>query len=356
MSVLFFLVGLAIFALTAADIFQSVIVPRPTGRRLRPSGYLTRLVWLGWSRIAFRMPEGESREDFLGAFAPFVLVTLLAMWIVSLVVGYGFLFFALRDEIKPVPNLIEALYFAGTSLVTIGFGDYVPIGWPARLLAFAAGGSGLGAFAIITAFLFPIFGSYQQREAFVVYFTNRAGAPPSAVDMIETHAQLEMMDTLVTTIRDSELWMSQVLETHLAYPILTYFRSTHDDISWIAVVGTILDASTLVITTLETDRTGEAKIINRLGRHFVKDFANYFGLKAGDHVGIDRAEFDVAYERLLDVGIALRERETAWNDFAAIRKTYAHQLNQMAKYWDIPPAQWFGDRSLIPHHGPIDVV
>jgi hypothetical protein len=79
--------------------------------------------------------------------------------------------------------------------------------------------------------------------------------------MIATHAQLDIVDSLVHTMRESQLWLAQVLETHLAYPILTYFRSTHDDISWIAVVGTILDASTLVITTLDVPTKGEATIV-----------------------------------------------------------------------------------------------
>ena len=355
LNIIWFGLGFLLIAVTALDIFQSVVVPRPTGRRFRPSGFIVRPCWIAWSRTAIRLTTGELREDYLGAFAPFILISLLIFWIASLVFGYGLMFFALRQEIKPVPGFFEALYFSGTSLVTVGFGDYAPLGVVPRILAVMAGGSGLGAFAIITAFLFPIFGSYQQREAFVVLFTNRAGAPPSGVDMIETHAQFGMMDGLVTTIRESELWMAQVLETHLAYPILTYFRSTHDDISWVAVVGTILDASTLVITTLDTDRTGEAKIVNRLGRHFVTDFSRYFRLETSDHPGIDRHEFDAAYERLKAAGLPLRERETAWLEFGKIRSTYANQLNQMAKFWEIPPAQWFGDRSLIPHHGPIDV-
>ena len=355
MLILSVVVGAVIIAMTASDIFQAVIVPRPTGRRFRPSGYISRYAWEAWTKLAFRMPSGESREDYLGAFAPFLLISLLGFWIVSLVTGYGFIFFGLRDEIKPMPGFGEATYFAGTSLLTIGYGDFEATHGLTRFLSLCAGASGLGAFAIITAFLFPIFGSYQQREAFVVMFTNRAGAPPSGVDMIETHAQLGILEGFATTMREAELWMAQVLETHLAYPILTYFRSTHDDISWVAVVGTILDASTLAITTIDSETSGEAKVVNRLGRHFVNDFSKYFAFTAVRGVGIDRSEFDIAYDRLRAAGLRLLERESAWKNFSTIRATYASQLNAMAKYWQIPPAQWFGDRSIIPHHGELDV-
>jgi hypothetical protein len=110
-----------------------------------------------------------------------------------------------------------------------------------------------------------------------------------------------------------------------------------------------------VITTVEMKTKGEAKIVNRLGRHFVNDFSRYYGLEEGDQVGIERHEFDTAYERLGQAGVPLRERETAWTDFAAIRSTYATRLNTIAQYWRIPPAQWVGDRSLIPHHLPLQV-
>ena len=355
MLVLSAVAGVVIIAITAADVFQAVIVPRPTGRRLRQSSFFVQYLWKLWSIVAPRIGDAEAREEYLGAFAPFMLVSLLGFWIFSLIIGYGCIFFGLRDEIKPAPGFFEALYFAGTSLLTIGYGDFEASHGLARAISLAAGASGLGAFAIITAFLFPIFGSYQEREAFVVMFTNRAGAPPSGVDMIETHATLGITESLRATMRDAELWLSQVLETHLAYPILTYFRSTHDDISWVAVVGTILDATTLVITTIDTPNVGEAKVVNRLGRHFISDFSRYFRFEAGRDVGIDRSEFDTAYLRLADAGLTLRERESAWKEFSTIRATYANQLNRMAKYWQIPPTQWFGDRSLIPHHGPLDV-
>jgi hypothetical protein len=352
-SILLFLAGVAIVLIIAFDIFQTVIVPRPTGRRYRPSTHLVRTSWSFWGAAADRIGD-ERREDFLGAFAPFMLVTLLIVWIGAQIFGYGLMLFALREQIKPVPNLGGALYFAGTSLLTIGFGDVLPEGMAVRFLSISAGASGLGAFAIITAFLFSIFGAYHQREAFVVMFTNRAGAPPSGVDMIATHAQLDIVDSLVHTMRESQLWLAQVLETHLAYPILTYFRSTHDDISWIAVVGTILDASTLVITTLDVPTKGEATIVNRLGRHFVNDFARYYGLPEGDHVGIEREEFDRAYRQLHEAGIPLLARDRAWQNFATIRSTYASRLNLMARYWRIPLAQWVGDRSLLSHHPPLD--
>jgi hypothetical protein len=353
---LFFAAGALIVVSTFSDVFQSVIVPRPANRRLRASAYISRWGWRAWRWFGHTLIANEAREDFLGTFAPLLLVFLLVFWVASLIFGYACIFFALHGQIRPAPDFGAALYFAGSSLLTIGFGDLVPAGQLARLLSIITGASGFGIVAIVTTFLFAIFGAYQTREAFVVALCNRAGAPPSGVELIETHARLHSIESLNQSLREAQLWMAAVLETHLAYPVLNYFRSTHDDISWVGALGAILDASTIVLTTVDLPNKTEAVFANRLGRHFVNDFAHYLRLGEGAEVGVEQIEFDVAYNRLAAVGIPLIERSIAWQHFSELRSTYASHLNAMAQLWRIPPAQWVGDRSLIGHHPPLKIA
>jgi hypothetical protein len=350
MPAVYIVIGVVLVVLAFGDIFQSVIVPRPVGRALRPSAFISRWGWFSWRAVGHRIVDSDKQEDFLGTYAPLLLISQQIIWVIMLIFGYGLIFFGLREQLRPVPDFGTALYFAGTSLLTIGYGDVVPAGGVARFVALCAGTSGFGVFAILTTFLFSIFGAFQAREAFVVTFTNRAGAPPSAIEMLEAHARLNIINHLEQTMHESQMWMAQVMETHLAYPVLTYFRSTHDSISWIGVFGTILDGSTLAITTLDIPTKGEALMVNRLGRHFVKDFSEYFAFEAGGDAGVERSEFDLAYDRLGAAGLPLRDRDTAWKQFAELRSTYAGPLNAMAQYWRIPPSQWVGDRSYIGRH------
>ena len=353
---LFIIAGAAIIVATFSDVFQSVIVPRPATRRLRASAFISRHGWQMWRWFAHRAINNETREDFLGTYASLLLIALLIFWVGSLIFGFGCIFFGLHAQLKPEPTFVGALYFAGTSFLTIGYGDIVPTGPFARLTGIIAGASGFGIFAILTTFLFAIFGAYQSREAFVVAFCNRAGAPPSGVELIETHARLRSVESLIATLHESQGWLAAVLETHLAYPVLNYFRSTHDDISWVGALGAILDASTILLTTVDVPTKAEAVFVNRLGRHFVNDFGHQFELAESSDVGVERVEFDIAYDRLHDAGIPLVERAKAWRHFSEVRSTYAGRLNAMAQFWRIPPAQWVGDRSLISHHPPLKLT
>src|SRR5712691_11476246 len=126
------------------DVFQSVVVPRPTPARYRLTRWVVRPGWRAWRAIGLRTRSSGSRERMLGAYAPLVVVVLLVLWLSGLVLGFGLIFYGLRADLQPVAHdFPTALYFAGTSVLTIGFGDLVATTGVARLLALLAGGKGL---------------------------------------------------------------------------------------------------------------------------------------------------------------------------------------------------------------------
>src|ERR1700694_2132077 len=197
--------GVLLVGWSQRDLFQSVIVPRSVGGRYRPSVLISRYGWKLWRSVCLRIPDMERREDTLAVFAPTFLMTLLAYWVASQIVGLGLVFWAMRGWIHPIPKLGAAIYFAGTSLLTIGYGDYSPVHWATRFLALFAAASGLGTFAIVTTFLFQT-------------LAERAGSPPSGVEFLSRHIKLGIVDDIGTILRESQRWISEVMETHLAYP------------------------------------------------------------------------------------------------------------------------------------------
>lgn len=284
----------------------------------------------------------------LGVFAPLIVVVLLILWLLGLVIGFGLIFFGLGKQLNPaVQDFPTALYFAGTSVLTIGFGDFVARSGLTRVLALIAGGTGLGTIALAISLLFSLYASFQRREILVVTLDARAGAPPSGVNLLETTAKVGLAEDLPRLFADWEKWAAEVLDSHLAYPVLAYFRSSHDNESWVSALGAVLDATTLVLTTVEDGPHGPAKMMFAMGTHLVEDLGRFFRM-AGDHdVGVERYEFDQARERLAAAGWELRPAEDSWKGFSRLRAQYATQLNNMAKWWAIPPTQWIGDRSFI---------
>jgi hypothetical protein len=312
-------------------------------------------MWQLWPALAWKLYPGndERREDFLAIFAPFMLIGLLVMWSTTLIVGYGAIFWGFRAGLSPaIQSLGAATYFAGTSLTTIGFGDVVGRSMETRFLSIAAAVNGLGLFAVTTAYLFALFGAFQVRETFVVMLGARTGMPPSGVDLLAIAGYSQTSSDLDTVLLDSQRWTAQIMESHLAYPTLAYFRSSHDYQSWVGTLGTLLDAATLLMTTVDGVRNGQARIFYNLGRHATHDLAKHLGVPLDTRSpGLERGEFESACDRLAHAGFLLHDRDTAWQRFSEMRATYAPELNSLARYFQIPPLQWIGDRGPVkqPH-------
>lgn len=333
-------------------------MPRAENTTLRVSRYVMRTLWHLWPQIAYRLYRSDERkrEDFLGTFAPFHLVFILVMWVAMLIIGWGLFFYGIRDQLRPHDLTFGAsVYYAGASLLTIGYGDIVASTEFARIMSLLAASSGLGVLSVVTSFLFAVFGNFQNRETFVVTIGARAGVPPSGVGLLAVHGYAGLREDLPQVFRDGQTWTAQIMESHLAYPILMMFRSSHDYESWVGTLGTLLDAASLVMSTLDpqdmrnSQTAGQARIMYDIGRHLAGDFAAYFKFMHGadGRPGVERHEFDEACAHLESAGYRLRDREAAWAEFARLRAAYSAHLNALARWLEIPPVHWVGDRSLI---------
>ncbi len=151
------ILGGIIVVSTLVDIFQSVVVPRPTRGSLRLAPFLLDGMWPLWKWIALRFKSAKRRAACLGIYAPLTVVMLLLVWGLALIFGYALLFLALQNELQPrLHDLGTALYFAGTSLLTIGFGDIVATGGITRILALCAAATGLAIVSCVISMFFTL--------------------------------------------------------------------------------------------------------------------------------------------------------------------------------------------------------
>src|SRR5215471_2873972 len=329
------ILGGIIVASTFVDIFQSVVVPRPTRGSLRLAPFLLDGMWPLWKWIALRFPSAKYRAAFLGYYAPMTLVILLLVWGIALIFGYGLLFLALQGELQPhLHDLSTALYFAGTSLLTIGFGDIVATGGITRILTLCAGASGIVLASSVISMFFSLYSSLGHREVLVTMLHNRAGSPPSGVTLLETYARLKLLEELPGFLAEWEEWSTEVLISSLSYPVLPYFRSMRPYESWVSALGALLDSATLIISCIEDGPAGPAHLLYKSGCQLVNDLKDYFKISpAQAQAGSARRSFEAAYTRLKSAGFCLADPEAGLASFIELRSAYAEALHSLMKYW-----------------------
>src|SRR2546421_12013884 len=97
-------VGAVLVVATLYDVFQSVVMPRPSVGRLRLSVVLVRVGWRAWRQLAQRPHRLQTREAALAAYAPMAVVGLLVLWGFLLILGYALMFNGLRAGLAPPPD------------------------------------------------------------------------------------------------------------------------------------------------------------------------------------------------------------------------------------------------------------
>jgi hypothetical protein len=215
----------------------------------------------------------------LSIFGPLSLIGLLAMWAATLVLGFALCQYGLGSNVAAegnVPGLPLDLYLSGTTFFTLGLGDAVPTSWAARALIVIEGGVGFGFLAIVIGYLPVTYQAFSRREVIISMLDARAGSPSMAVELLRRHAEDHTLDAMDDVLRDWEHWSAELLESHLSYPVLAYFRSQHDNQSWLAALTTILDACAIVMAGIKGHSSRQAKLTFAIARHAVVDLSQVF--------------------------------------------------------------------------------
>ena len=255
--------GLLITLVTLSDIFVTILVPGPNRGFLRIGARLNAVTLPIARALSRRQRRPGGRPS--NSFAPFMFVLIFATWMLLLLGGYGLLFQAVGDHFSPrLGGFDDAVYFAGSSLLTLGVSEVDAHG-PARWLLLAAGLSG---FAVITAtltFVLQIQNALHQRETRVLTLGSLAGTPPSGIGLLEAVATLESGPDLHAFFREWRDWAAAMLHSHIATPMLIFFSSVDEESDWLASLEAVLDAATLLMALTTNEAKGAATLMHRGG-------------------------------------------------------------------------------------------
>jgi hypothetical protein len=337
---IFLLVGVALLILVLRDVFQSVVVPRGKVTAFRIAPFLVRnILWPPFRFAASKIASPVWRAEILGLFGPIVLIKLLTVWISLLICAYGLVTFALaREYSPPLESFFAALYVAGSSVLTLGAGEYVAKTNSVRFLMLAAAFCGMIVTALVVSLLFTLIGSIQRREVLVSVTSNISGSPPCGISILETHATLKGRQHLAAFYDGWHLWCADVLETHRAYPILPYFRSTDAFTSWLTALGAVLDSAALVLST-DLDGSGDlfsANVVYRSGTTLIKELAAGWRLDPSATTEINDEEFHEVYLRLQQCGYCSSTEDQFKANFQQLRNEYIVAHRALCDYVSVP--------------------
>jgi hypothetical protein len=263
---------------------------------------------------------------------------------VGLVLGFGLMQFGAGSAVNVTgaqPGFWTDLYLSGTTFFTLGLGDVLPRSALAHILVVAEAGFGFGFLAAIIGYLPFIYGSFSQREVNISLLDSRAGTPPTAGELLRRHSYPGGQDALREVLKDWELWCAELMESHLSYPVLAYFRSQHDNQSWIASLTAILDTCALLKVGIEGACERQADLTFAIARHAVVDLSQVFGTepKPLPHERLTAADLRRIRDTLAQHGLKLLDGEEADRKLEALRHMYEPYIYALATYLNqtLPP-------------------
>lgn len=347
MKLLIALAGLLLILAILWEAFETMILPRRVTRRVRMTREFYRLTWAPWVFLARRIKQSKKREKYLSLFGPLSLLGLLAMWAAGIIFGYAVVQWSLHTQLNVPEASISFgtyLYLSGTTFLTLGYGDVTPLTALGRGIEVLEAGTGFGLLAIVIGYLPVLYQSFSRREANISLLDARAGSPSSAAELLRRHHVAGNLDDLRPLLHEWERWSAELLESHLSYPVLCYYRSLHDNQSWLAALTTVLDTCSLVMVGVDGTSEWQARLTFAMARHAVVDIAQIFSTppRTGDCAEMRLPPRDLA--RLREIftanGVNLRAGTEAEQQLLKLRGMYEPYVIALSDYLMMPLPPW----------------
>jgi Ion channel len=332
MPVVYALAGALLVLAILAEAFEALVLPRRVMRRMRFSRLYYRTGWRVWTAVADWLRSGPRRETALSIFGPLSLFGLFAIWAAGLILGFGLL----QQAVAPRDGgIADSVYFSGTTFTTLGYGDLAPVGPVSRVLAVIEAATGFGFFAVVIAYLPVLYQAFGRRESLIALLDARAGSPPNAGRALIRLAPGTGEGAVLSRLLDeSEKWAAEVLEAQLSFPVLGFYRSQHDNQSWLAAMTCMLDLTALLLTVVDAADRQQAKVTFAMCRHALVDLS--LVLRRPPRDGADRlpdARLGELLKVLKEAGVAVREDAGARERLASLRGLYEPFSMALAKHF-----------------------
>ncbi|HEX4144822.1 MAG TPA: potassium channel family protein [Pirellulales bacterium] len=273
------LVGVAsavVILLILADAFEAMLQPRRVTHRFRFTRLFYRNAWTICRVLAQKFRRPQRREAFLSLFGPLSLLVLFSCWGFGLIVAFGALHWAQSTTLVIYPDewhLWTYTYLSGVTFFTLGFGDVTPIDRLGQVLAVVEACIGFGFMAVVIGYLPTLYQAFSQRERTIGLLDARAGSPPTASELLGRLAAAGRLPYAEVFLQEWEAWSADLLDNHLSFPMLSFYRSQHENQSWLAALTVILDTCSLLLVGVKQADRYQAQLTFAMARHAAVDLA-----------------------------------------------------------------------------------
>jgi len=345
--------GVLLILIILWDAFETIILPRRVTRRLRLTSLFYRSIWWPWSGLTKRLTSGKQREKYLGLFGPLSLIFLLSFWAAGVIFGYAIISWALDEKVKTseIVTFWTYVYISGTNFFTLGYGDITPLEPLGRALAVVEAGTGFAMLAIVIGYLPVLYQAFSRREVNISLLDQRAGSPSSPAELLRRHNATGSAEDLNEFLSGWERWAAELMESHLSYPALCYFRSQHDNQSWLAAMTTILDTCALVIVGMGGSQAWQARLTFAMARHAIVDIAQVFRTAPTTRHASKGRLSHADFQRMLSI-IRLDQGWTedltdAEHKLTEMREMYEPYVAALSEYLVMPLPPWILSEDAI---------
>lgn len=322
--------GGALVLIMAWEAFETIVLPRTVSRKLRFTSLYFEAVWkLGSVLMRIVGNRAALRESILGIVGPLTLIVLIAFWSSGIILGYAFIQYGLATPMTGGEHgLGITLYVSAATFFTLGYGDVVALNAAGRVVSMVEAGTGFGMLALVISYVPVLYQAFSARERVSLLLDARAGSPPVAAELLETYG--DDLDGLRELFAEFERWGATLLETYLSYPILTMYRSQHEQLSWIASLTCICDACAFVQVSYQDESREmsrlkrQAQLTYAMLRHLVVDVA-YILDEDPVEPPVPRmapADWEVVSQRLRAKGAPVCQEAMSCTTLATLREDY----------------------------------
>ena len=281
MRILVGVLGGALVVLMLVEIFVAFLLPRRVKRDPKIVRSVFAYAWRPWRRLARALPA-QTADTMLGIYGPVGILLNLFLWVLAMMLGYACLQWAGGSHLAGTGPGTHAvgfgndLFFSAATMASSGTSGLGAHSTFARTVQVIDAASGLAVIAIVIGYLPSLYQAFSRREATVSQLDARAGSPPSAGRLVIRSAQHGGWPALSGYLGGWETWVAELMETHLAYPILAYFRSQHVNQNWLAAMCTVLDTCAFAIAAAPLGTVDSARFTFAIARHAVVDLSYTF--------------------------------------------------------------------------------